>query len=501
MVEYTLQSRGYLVALPKGFNRELLVCRSSYFDPFDGRSYPTSAHVYFYPSRSSSKVVGIGAIRHLSRIYPQIRFTIKVDHNLVDLSVLDIVDLPNLQLRQYQSDCLKAMIRAPGGIVRLPTGSGKGEIIVSYAWSALHSYARDWGHVLLLSKDQSALRNIMMRLEQYSVPYVTYSHTRSAPPQSSSIIVSTPMLLVNDYRNKNNELVRSQIRTIIVDECHHLSARTWQELYLGLPSLSRSFGLSATVPNIRPDDPFFSMDIHDAIMLSLTGEVIYSRLTSDPEVATYLDVPLTYEVEYHWPDPLTTNSWSEISEKIENNDLRHEYIAKIADTFVDFGFSVLSITSRRSSASKQFLRCKSSAILWFGGGAVRSKDQSLNVDQVFRDFGRGVYKAIFATPHLNEAVDLPALDVVILSENRKDLVTIQRAGRSTRKGGRKSIVINVVDVNGGVLEHHSRMRSRSLQREYGDSPVRIKSLTELSNLAKRISSLKDCSYENFDHRK
>ena len=471
---YTAKVVGYLVYLDKSYPEEELLSYTYTYIPPLKKTLKKYAPIYVKHRATGDKIIGLGAFRF---IYKESPLLFNLISGSSDFSSLYELPYPeNLTLRSYQKDCLDLMMDSKGGVIRLPTGAGKGTIEVAYAYQAL-----SLGHVVLLVPTQAAQQTMLERCKQYGIPSLSYSECRDSTLNKNHVIVTIPNSLANDSNTGRNYLIRIGVTTVIADECHHLQAKTWQAVFYGLPKVQRSFGFSATLT--EQSTRLKDMSLDNSLMISYTGPVIYSKSAKDPEVAKFLDIPDLYEIDYFWENKITTTSWEDIATEVENNKDRQSYIASIVNIVCKLGYTCLSVVSRKAVANLQYNYLDHSSALWFGGGDLSFKKENTELKGGFaygnvtskeetafsfvKDNLRTSIKSIVATNHVNEAVDLPNLDVVILSENVNPKVVIQRAGRTTRPGDKKSIVINLYDKNGGVLESHSRKRMYHLQREFG----------------------------------
>lgn len=463
---YKARIEGYLVYLDKSYPNSDLYSKSTVFNRYTKKVVNTYSPI-FTKSKLGEYIIGLGAFRILYSECPLL-FTIETT-NLQTHSIVKTNLSEYLVLRPYQSEALATVLNTKGGIVRLPTGSGKGTIEIAYA-----SICLEVGHVLLLVPNNVAKDTMLARCCQYDIPVVSYADVRSNKLINNTVIISVPTALANDVKSDKNGYNRSRITTIISDECHHLSAKTWHSIFSGLPNVERSFGFSATIPTV--ESRLKTMDLDAALMTSYTGPVIYAREAKDPDISKYLDIPDIYEIEYTWPNPIEGNDWSKISLAIEKNTDRQKFIASVVNEVCKNNFTCLSVVTRCNVADIQFNYIDHPSIKWFGAGVWEGNHVKVEGDSILeyvKSNLRTNVMSIIATNHLNEAADIPELDVVILSENVQPKIVIQRSGRTVRKGGKKSKVINIYDSNSGVLEYQSKKRRTHLEKEYGVKSIRI----------------------------
>lgn len=465
---------GFLAHLNQPFPVELLYCKTKTFD-YRRKRTTVDVRPLYTISQEQKVIIGRGLLVRILREYPSLQCQIESENSPVLPNFL-AYDSEKFNLRDYQKSAIESILFSKSGIVRLPTGTGKNEIQIATAHTFL-----PYTNVMIFSPTEVGVETIKERARKYGVPCVSYQESRSIPGLQNTIIATIPLSLVNDIRNKKNTKTIESCRALLVDECHHLEASTWGESFQGLKNLERCYGFSATVLDF--DQPVSVLWESEAVMLAYCGEVIYSRSAKDPEISKYIDTPDLYCFPYTWQAPYSITKWEVLARMLEGNYERHELIAQIVDLFVSHGFTCLSIVARKKSARTQFLKVHHPSIQWFGGKDVRTNDarKGLSGEDIIRNFGTH-YKSIFATSHLNEIVNIPALDVIILSENTSKRITVQRSGRTVRLGGKKSVIVNIEDKGVKMLESHSRKRKSTVEDEFGVQGVQVGSLEALKEI-------------------
>jgi superfamily II DNA or RNA helicase len=87
---------------------------------------------------------------------------------------------------------------------------------------------------------------------------------------------------------------------------------------------------------------------------------------------------------------------------------------------------------------------------------------------------------MIVTSHVDESLDVPAIDTAFLTEGRKARRSRQRAGRSVRRGaGAKSLVVNLWDLDSSVMQSQSSGRCNALVNYYETKKYRFDALEDL----------------------
>ena len=209
---YSAKIVGYLVYLDKSFPDKELTSVSYIYNKYIEKKVKIQTPIFEIHKATGDKIIGLGAFRLL---YKESPLLFKIQTTNSESPSLFSSELPTgLTLRPYQKDCLDTLLDLKGGIVRLPTGSGKGTIEVALSYLALSS-----GHSLLIVPNKVSQDTMMERLRKYNIPCVAYSDTRDKILEENTVIVTIPQSLVNDSDTGDNHLNRVKITTVIADEC------------------------------------------------------------------------------------------------------------------------------------------------------------------------------------------------------------------------------------------------------------------------------------------
>lgn len=138
-------------------------------------------------------------------------------------------------LRMYQWDAVRCLIDNNGGILNMPTGSGKTKTIIEY-------------------------------LKIMDKPAVVIVPTLDIKRQWEEQCQGTKIKVIN-YQSKNAELLIKKSNIIVFDECHHVSAKMIYKLAMQAQTDAIIVGCSASPTREDGED----MRIQAAI-----GEIVYS---------------------------------------------------------------------------------------------------------------------------------------------------------------------------------------------------------------------------------
>lgn len=485
MVEYPLDLYGYLAILPAECSKYFTAKSTLY----KRKKYHT-IEVPFYLEIDKDRIgVGFGTILVLSKANPFIKFKIRNiinDHKFIPLNRSNIP--PSLKLFPYQDSIISDLLYCRGGLVSLTTSGGKTELQVAIAAMASVEH-----NVLFTGPTAVVTQNFIDRCKTYGIHAYSYYETRDKEiSPMGNILVVNPIGINNDFKKDTNKDVLKTIGTVINDECHHLQSVTWQSLFVSLPNLVRSIGLSATAISdaSRLFVSFNQIDIADALVYSGTGPVIQTVKPKDIE--EYIDCPHIINIDYVWPDRcgakvLLEDNWHKVYDNMMKNSERNLLIHDILKLVEDSGRTSIIPVSRKEVA-ENILKSVNlpSVCCWFGGGNMFTIDGPIDSSKIFEYFISGKIKHIIATSHVDEGLNIPNISTAILTEGRSNRKQIQRVGRIVRKGKMKSVVINLNDKVQKILESQSSERSRVLANYYNDSDKTM-NFTNINDLSMMIN--------------
>lgn len=157
-------------------------------------------------------------------------------------------------LREYQAQAVAAMLSAPLGrsIVELPTGAGKTRVIA--ACLACAAIQLDIGRAAVVVPSPQLARQVRAELDALLPEMLV-----KLPAKEVQFTYS-----VHTYGSLEAE---DAVDMLIVDECHRAAAPT-HATSLGAVAAPFRIGLSAT--------PLDRQDVYNALVVGLTGPVVYS---------------------------------------------------------------------------------------------------------------------------------------------------------------------------------------------------------------------------------
>lgn len=483
--------RGYIAQIPAVQIADDLHAESKVYNSALGRAVPTLTPIY-RPSKTEGVLeVPAGAVEALRGRNPDTRF--ETVGGWAPRLGLRFRRIPGLEPTLAQSAALKALRGHWCGGLDVPTSGGKTEmeLLIAHAASQDHN-------VLVPCGTDIIRKNFLTRAKQYGLPVSDWRDMRKSPSfrEAGGIVVATPMAVLNDIKSGESfSRVIATFGTIVADEAHRFRAETWQSLLWALPGLRRCYGLSGTLVKQTDFISFRQLSHADASVYAAIGPVRHHVSVED--VAETLEPPVAIDYVFDWrnrcPSRIVQGSnWHEIRVKaLRDNAERRAEIVRVIHIAAQEGFNLFVPTAERGSAELlwESFPGEGKSVLSFGGGknTIEGGDTVSN-EELAERFRDGRLRHLFATPHIDEGFNVPALNCLVATEGVSSTRHSQRVGRTLRKGAGVPVAINFYDRNAGILEGHSATRRDSLARKFGNKSFVAENPGQLQRLLRLVKT-------------
>ena len=373
--------------------------------------------------------------------------------------------LPNIELREEQVLAIQKAMNYKRGILQLPTGSGKTEIMCSLI-ASLKSCINYTPTTLILEPTINLVNSTIKRFQKYNISVCSYSSNRSI--KKFTVNISHPSSLCNDLE-KNPDLLKD-VSVVLCDEAHHLKASSYQTPLQSATNSNIVIGLSASA--ITQEHVGFTdirdYSINETYVIALTGPLLMN-ITTSKMVGDRLAMPILFMLKcVHW-NPLPSNdpsNWREVVDFHLESEDRNKLIVQASSVFCSKGRKILILVNTIRWAQnllKLFFEVGINVGASYGGGYFESFDgKSFNEDKSIIDsFIKGELNILIGTTHLYEGADIPNLDVIVLGFGGDgERTQIQGVGRALRitKNGKYAYIVDFTDEGDVVLQKHSRNR-------------------------------------------
>lgn len=370
-------------------------------------------------------------------------------------------------LRPHQIIAVKKALRGMRGILSLPTASGKTSILLAilktlnpkqtfiivpttYLAEMLYEEALEFG----FTSDQVG---------------VLHGGRKELRP----VVVAVSDSLHNSLKKMDKfgqALVQSDL--MLGDECHHLGADTWREIWWASPALYK-IGVTATPYSSLDGDPLGCKQ--DAMVRAVGGPTLY-EVSNNYLIEKGL-VAQTYCLYISMPGRMTMYGVSPAklhTDQIMNNTTRNDKIIAAVRKARSYDMPVLIFVARKAHARilMEQLRdekviCKfdgENSLQFAEDGSIENVKVTLSGPGSWVErYENGEWDVLISSPVLEEGVDIPEITFTIFAMSGRSLrKNVQRRGRGSRrkKDGEpnRAYMIDFTDRSHAWLYHQSRAR-------------------------------------------
>lgn len=359
-------------------------------------------------------------------------------------------------LRDYQVTAVKAIVKKGRGVLWLPTGSGKTEIIVGLT-RALPCFWLALVHRAQLADDMAA------RWEKRTPGLQAGRILEGAaeiPPDATFVAATFQTLarwLKNDPGDPNYELAKdllAKAEGLIVDEAHTLPADSFYVVAMKTVNAYYRVGLSGT--------PLARGDAKSMKLLAAIGPVVNqvkTQLLVDRGVLAKPTVRLVTVLQAS-----NRPTWTGVyGECIVRGQSRNEALVAMAKRATMPGFLFVQQVAHGRDLTKLLGRGGIKAEFVWGKHSLSYRKS------LIRRLVQGHFDVLVCSSVFQEGIDVPELRSVIIGSGGKSVIaTLQRLGRGIRvdrkadgsvhEGGDRFEVWDVKDMGNKWLERHARTR-------------------------------------------
>lgn len=389
--------------------------------------------------------------------------------------------LNGITLRDEQLISIRKAIVAKRGILQLPTGSGKTEIMCGIVKSISKMYGK-CPTTLILEPTLNLVKSTIDRFDKYNIPVVSYSNNRKII--DNVVNICHPASLGNDLDDDANLL--DNVEILIGDESHHFNSEQFRKPTYNMPNLVMSIGVSASAISQEHIGikEIVRYDAKEIWTFSATGNLLVNIVTGNMIDQNRLAKPILFMMDYHCTEELPNNdvtNWNNVMTIHLESDARNRLVADCAKIFSDNGRKSLILVntirwSRKILNILYELGIKAGASYGSGKYEYYNGIDYVSDDSIMNKFSSGEINVLIGTTHLYEGADIPNLDTIILAFSGKgERTQVQGIGRALRltKNGKYAYIIDFSDADDVVLSNHSSKRLKRYIDNIGIPDYRI----------------------------
>lgn len=378
-----------------------------------------------------------------------------VDHRVKSLPQGGSYDLTGVNMEgkyAYQLEAAKKAVEARNGILRIATNGGKTEVSCAVTkYLGLPTLFMVTTRELLYQARERFLKRLNVTEEEVGI--IGDGHWE---PGTWVTIATVDTLESRVGKTECQDFLKT-IKVLFADECHHLGSETWFEICTLCPADYR-YGLSGT-PMDRTDGANLRLlgaigdiivDIPNKFLvengISARSSIIFSKVT-----APVLPKKTPYATAYKQGIVDNPNALS----------LLVDWVKVFAS--LNLGTLVLCEEIAHGKAIDEALWTATDGV--FIPHQFIYGEESTDVRRnTLKDFAEGRLPVLIASTILDEGVDVPTIDALILAGSRKSRIkTMQRLGRGLR--GKKLIAVEFANFCHDHLLRHSLQRYEDYKKE------------------------------------
>lgn len=356
----------------------------------------------------------------------------------------------------YQLDAMEALVTGQRGVAFMATNSGKTEVavLVTACLRLPTLFVVPGKELLYQTQKRFATR---LNLDVSEIGLIGDGHWN--PGQWITIAVLNS--LFQNLRTDKGIEVLGSTDLLFVDECHHQGSDSYYKVARSCPAYFR-YGLSGT--------PLKRTDGADLRLLAATGPVLYevrNKFLIERKISSEVEIKML-KMFHPRNIPKRTPYPDVYKAGIVDNLHRNRSLCLLAGKYASEGLRVLMLVKEIRHGNVLDERLWSYKAGSFTTHQFIHGQESTEVrQQALEDFEKGVSQVLIATSILDEGVDIPSIDVLILCGGGKSSIkNMQRLGRGIRFGGTgKLIVVDVADFQHKYLLEHSLQRLSDYKEE------------------------------------
>jgi superfamily II DNA or RNA helicase len=348
----------------------------------------------------------------------------------------------------YQLEVCEKMVNGMQGIVKLATNGGKTNIAAAVTqYLGLNTL-----FIVTTRELLHQARKRFMSLLEVGEDQVGLVGDGIWEP-GSWVTIATLDTLESRIDTKECQELLKHTEVLFIDECHHAGSETWYTVATICPAFYR-FGLSGT--------PLDRTDGANLRLIAACGDIIVNipnKFLVDRGISAKAHIIFDKVTEPSLLADKTKHKYPSVYKKcvVENVNLIQK-VVEWAKVFRQLNMGTLILCEEIAHG-----RAIDDA-LWTKAGDVFLPHQFIhgNEDtdtraQALSDFASGNLPILVASTILDEGVDVPTIDALILAGSRKSRIkTMQRLGRGLR--GKQLVVVEFANFCHGFLLEHSKQR-------------------------------------------
>jgi len=357
--------------------------------------------------------------------------------------------------RDYQEESIKNAIKQGRGITVIPTAGGK-TLICAGLISSLRQTL----------KDENALAMVMVPsiqlVEQTASDFISYGMMNvtkwsgdNKPTEDADVIVAGTQLLLSE---KTDLSILSNVKILIIDECHHLKAKNKINKILKFVKSDHKFGFTGTMPVPKIDQ---------WNIIGKLGPITYEQKTLSLKNQEYIsNFKIIILNVQHNQKPKTIKSSNPAAsyenelDFIINNHYRNEIICKLANNLENNTLIMVDRINHgeiMENVLKNILNLSKTVYFIRGSTEMEDREYIRNLMNERSDIVIIAISKIFST-----GINIPNLhNIIFASAGKAKIKIMQSIGRALRLHPTKTLA-KIFDVSDNTKYSKLHLEERKL---------------------------------------
>ena len=359
-------------------------------------------------------------------------------HEFDDVSFSNSIELKTGQ------KSMVAQVKSPNGILVAPPGSGK-------TIMALEIIARLKLPAIILVHRNQLLEQWVERIEQFlGIPKAHIGVISGTKKKLGKQI--TVASLQSLARYKDFDEIRNEFGVVIVDECHHIPAKTYREV-IRLFNSRYCYGLTATHERKFGQQLIAELCIGPVLAEMKLSEVAESKTFDIKIIPSLLELPFRYKNDHY----------EVLAKTVSFDTARNRLIVDAVLDHLKHDRKILLLTERKEHIEILALHLREVTEIITLSGDDSARKRKLKHDQITT----GNFKVLIATgPLFGEGLDIQGFDVLVLAFPISFEGKLKQYIGRLRGNGVKYIV-DIRDPQIEFLERQFKKRRKLYEKEFG----------------------------------
>lgn len=318
------------------------------------------------------------------------------------MALSDIIFDSMIELQTEQANAVDLAMAVEQGVIVAPPGSGK-------TIMGLELIVRRKQPALILTHRKQIMDQWIDRIQSFLG--IAKAHIGRIDGVKKSIGDKVTVAMMQSLaRRRDLSYLRGKFGIVVVDECHHIPAKTFREVISAIDA-KFCYGLTATPERKHKDEKLIYLFIGDVITELQEQTQKPDKLSKQQKVEPKKNV-IVRETQLAVPFSFTTDNYQILARIVSFDQARNQLVLDDINRSVAAGQKTLVLSERKEHLEtlNMYLKGGCEAILVTGDDSAASRKSK------FAQITSGHYQILLATGQLvGEGMDVPDIQAVILA--------------------------------------------------------------------------------------